>query len=265
MTMVEGVRAAPLRGWQRRCHAESVWSTVVTVDVRGPELPGDRVSELFTAAAAFTHQVDRWFSTFRSDSAICALRAGRLTTGTAPDAVQSVLAQCRHARAITAGAFDPWAMPGGLDPAGLVKGWAADRIASMALDAGFPNVCVNAGGDIACRGEQSFGQSWSVGVAHPGRRDQIAATASLRDMGMATSGRYERGDHIVDPRSGQPAMALDSATVVGPDCGLADALATALVVRGPSGVEYFQSLPGWSGYLISGERVQMFGPAFVAE
>ncbi len=263
--MAEVVRAAPLRGWHRRCHAEPVWSTVVTVDLRGPELPDGRVAELFSTAAEFTHDVDTWFSTFRPDSTISKLRAGMLTTSEAPEVVQSVLANCRHARAVSEATFDPWAMPGGLDPSGLVKGWAADRIAAMALDAGFPNVCVNAGGDIACRGEQSPGQPWSVGIAHPGHRDQIVATVRLQDMGMATSGRYERGDHIVDPRSGKPAMALDSATVIGPDCGLADALATALVVSGAAGVEYFRALPGWSGYLISGERVQMFGPAFVAD
>lgn len=260
--MSAGVRAAPLHGWQREFHAESVWSTVVTVDVRGPTLAGGPVAELIKAAVGFTHDVDRWFSTFRPDSAISDIRAGRTLPRDAPDAVQAVLAQCRLARDVSDRAFDPWAMPGGLDPSGFVKGWAADSIAAMALDAGFPNVCVNAGGDIACRGEQAPGEPWSVGVAYPGRRDQIAAVAHLRNMGMATSGRYERGNHIVDPRSGCPATALDSATVIGPDCGLADALATALVVSGAPGVAYFRSLPGWSGYLIDGERVEVFGPAF---
>ena len=36
-------------------------------------------------------------------------------------------------RELTGGAFDPWALPGGVDPAGLVKGWAADRDQDMPL------------------------------------------------------------------------------------------------------------------------------------
>ena len=53
---------------------------------------------------------------------------------------------------------------------------------------------------------------------------------------------------------------LDSATVVGPDAGLADALATALVIAGAYGVRFLREIPEYSAYLISGGRAQMFGP-----
>ncbi len=56
----------------------------------------------------------------------------------------------------------------------------------------------------------------------------------VRNAAVATSGRYERGDHVVDPVTGQPARAADSATVVGPDPGLADAAASAVLVAGPA-------------------------------
>jgi hypothetical protein len=34
---------------------------------------------------------------------------------------------CEAAREASDGWFDPWAMPGGYDPTGLVKGWAVDQ------------------------------------------------------------------------------------------------------------------------------------------
>jgi thiamine biosynthesis lipoprotein ApbE len=53
--------------------------------------------------------------------------------------------------------------------------------------------------------------------------------------------------------------------VVGPDGGLADALATALLIEGPAGVRWFAGLPEWSGYLIEGETAHFFGSAFSAD
>ena len=44
----------------------------------------------------------------------------------------SICEGCQRAKNLTAGWFDPWAMPGGIDPTGYVKGWAAQ----LALDEG---------------------------------------------------------------------------------------------------------------------------------
>ena len=79
---------------------------------------------------------------------------------------------------------------------------------------------------------------------------------------IATSGLYERGAHIRDPRSGRNVVHYDSATIVGPDAGLADALATAALIEGPSCARWFAALPGWSVYLIKDGVVSFFGPAF---
>jgi thiamine biosynthesis lipoprotein len=49
---------------------------------------------------------------------------------------------------------------------------------------------------------------------------------------VATSGTYERGARLIDPHSGMPTTRAASATVVGPDLAMADALATALVIAG---------------------------------
>ena len=59
------------------------------------------------------------------------------------------------------------------------------------------------------------------------------------DGAIATSGTYERGAHIRDPHTGLIALGARSATVYGPDGGLADALATAMVVAGREGAYLF--------------------------
>ena len=55
---------------------------------------------------------------------------------------------------------------------------------------------------------------------------------------MATSGNYERGEHIYNPHTGRAATALDSMTVVGPNICDADVYATAAFAMGPKGIEW---------------------------
>jgi thiamine biosynthesis lipoprotein len=240
-----------------------VWGTVVTVEVRGPHQGGDAyLAATLASVAAWFHDVDAWFSTYRIDSTITALRNGLLPEYRAPAAVRDVLEACRLARRLTHGGFDPWAVPGGVDPSGYVKGWAAGVAADLVAEAGFPNVLVNAAGDIACRGEQAPGEPWAVGILDPCDARSVIEVVRIGTGAVATSGLYERGAHIVDPGSGRREVAVDSATVVGPDAGLADALATAALVQGPRAVQWFAALPGYSLYLVEDRRVSWCGPAF---
>ncbi len=254
--------------WERFAHAEDVWGTVVTFDVRGsfgpggPEVFAVSAQEAVAEAVSFLHDVDAWFSTYRVDTPITALRNGLLTVEDMPQVVCSVLDSCRWLRTLTHGVFDPWAARGGVDPSGYVKGWAADIAADLIVGMGFDNVCINAAGDVSCRGFQSPDQPWTVGIRHPEHADQIVQTVTALDEGVATSGLYERGAHVVDPRTGRHEVTLTSATVVGPDCGMADALATALLVTGIDGLDWFADLPGWSAYLVTGNEARYFGDAF---
>jgi thiamine biosynthesis lipoprotein len=249
-------------GWQRATQSYDVWSTIVTLDARGPA--AEAVSlPAFREVSEFLDDVDAWFSTFRDDSAVHLVRTGQLAEAAAPAVVREVLAACRTARALTEGAFDPWAAPGGVDPSGYVKGWAAERACAMLAKAGLRNAYVDAGGDVVCRGSAEPGRPWRVGVRHPVQRDLVARVVEVFDGAVATSGTYERGQHVLDPRTGSPATGVVSATVVGPDGGLADALATGLVVAGPDGLAWLSGLPGeWSGYVIVGEEATYTGPAF---
>ena len=66
----------------------------------------------------------------------------------------------------------------------------------------------------------------------------MAAVLAVSDRAVATSGTYERGDHIVDPRTGGPAVGLRSLTVVGPRLAFTDAYATAAFVMGLDGLRW---------------------------
>jgi thiamine biosynthesis lipoprotein len=112
----------------------------------------------------------------------------------------------------------------------------------MLVAEGARNLCVHAGGDVRVRGERAPGQAWRVGIQHPHLRDRTAAVLHARDLAVATSGAYERGAHIVDPRTGEPPEGVLSVTVLGPDLGTADAYATAAFAMGLEG-------PAWTAGL----------------
>jgi thiamine biosynthesis lipoprotein len=255
------VTLAPPGTWQRRTHVEPVWGTVVTVDVRAAELPDD-YDEIVDSAVGFLHQVDSWFSTYRADTPITMLRNGLQPEQLMPRVVREVLDACRDARRRTGGAFDPWAVRGGVDPSGYVKGWAAGRVADRLVHAGLDNVCVNAAGDLACRGQQAPGESWAIGILNPYDTQQVVEVVRIEDGAIATSGLYERGRHVVDPRTGSTGVRCDQATVVGPDAGLADALATAALVEGAACAAWFADLPAWSVHLVTDGVASYLGPAF---
>lgn len=249
-------------GWQRHVHHEEVWGTVVTFDLRGPSIDPRQVRTACAAAADELHRIDAWLSPFRDDSAVTAIRTRALAPADAPAPVVEVIEGCAGVTRLTRGAYDPWRAPGGFDPCGYVKGWGADRAAAILLDHGFANVSVNAAGDVTCRGRASADvDGWRLGVADPRDPMQVIATVLVRDAHLATSGRYQQGDHIVDPSSGRPAISVDSASVLAADGGRADALATALLVQGPSGLAALAHEPV-SALVVTGPHAWATGDAF---
>ena len=170
-----------------------------------------------------------------------------------------VQAACQQARDASGGWFDPWAMPGGYDPTGLVKGWAVDKALRMLDQAGVPAALVNGGGDLAAFGMPGPGRCWRAGIRHPWRAAGLAAVLEVYGA-VATSASYERGAHLVDPRTGQPGGQAASATVTGPSLAQADALATGLAVGGDAALEVITGLPGYQAYLIRPDGSESWTP-----
>src|SRR5947209_2482242 len=216
-------------------HAERVMGTVVSFDVRPQGLPYAETRAAIARACAALHRADRLFSLYRPDTPFSRYRREELRLEDCPPEISEVLALCADAREASDGWFDPWAMAGGVDPTGLVKGWAARQAAEILRRDGVGAALVNAAGDIAVLGRPSPDAAWRVGIRSPTAPGELLCAVAVVGA-IATSGRYERGDHVLNPRSGDPASAAVSATVSGPDLAFADALATGLLAGGDAGL-----------------------------
>ncbi len=125
---------------------------------------------------------------------------------------------------------------------GIAKGYAVDRAAAVLIGAGLSDFIVQAGGDMYVSGSKAR-TPWVVGVRDPrGPRDDSFAVAPVRDRSFSTSGDYERGfveggvryHHILDPRTGQPARATRSVTIMAKDAFTADAWSKVFFILGPA-------------------------------
>ncbi|HUZ25072.1 MAG TPA: FAD:protein FMN transferase [Streptosporangiaceae bacterium] len=230
-------------------HAEAVMGTVVSFSVVPGSQPAQSAARAIGSACAALHRADRVFSTWDPQSPVSRLRRGAATLGELPAEVAQVLDLCEEARRASGGWFDPWSIPGGVDPTGLVKGWAVEQALDILRAAGMAAAMVNGGGDIAVFGAPEPGQSWRIGIRHPWRADALAAVIEVTTA-VATSGSYERGLHLVNPFTGQPSSQAASATVTGPSLAFADAFATALAVGGDAVLAVLAGLDGYEGYLI---------------
>lgn len=250
------------QGHWRYHHREQVMGTVVTFDLycRG-ETARDEVSSRVAGARDALQRADAVFSTWKDDSPMNQVRRGQMSVTEGPPEIAAVLEECRKARSLSEGWFDPWAMPGGVDPTGHVKGWAAQRALAALAMPGIMGAMVNAAGDIASFGSPGDGPAFRVGVVDPLDPRRLACVVELTG-GIATSGSYERGRHLVDPRTGLPVERVASASVTGPDLSLADALATALAVAGPEGLRFVEAVQGYEGFVIGNDGLWRATPGF---
>jgi thiamine biosynthesis lipoprotein len=138
-----------------------------------------------------------------------------------------------------------------LDLGAVVKGLAID-MAARELEP-FTDFSINAGGDLYLGGCNSEGTPWRVGIRHPRRDDAVIYELGASNQAVCTSGVYERGRHILDPRTSAPAESVASATVIAPNAMLADALSTAAFVLGPvEGIRLLDRM-GVDGVIITPE------------
>lgn len=219
-------------------HAEHVMGTVFSFTVRCPTDAGPATGSAtaavragLAAAVARLHELDRRFSPYLPDSELNRLADGRLDPAAAHPEIAWVAARCRETAAETDGWFSDRYRPGApADPSGWVKGWAVAEASRLLTESGAVEHCVSGGGDV-----QTVGGPWRVGVVRPDDPARLAVVLAGRGLAVATSGSAERGDHVLDPRTGAPATGLASLTLVSPSAGIArtDAWATAAYAMGP--------------------------------
>ena len=247
--------APPERGPHR---VAPVMGTVISIDIRDPAVPESAVD----AMLARLEEIEGRFSPYRPDSEISRIVRGELAEADASAEVRFVLGMCDDLHRTTGGWFDARShrADGRLDPSGLVKGWAVEEAALSLEEAGARNYSCNCGGDVIARGEPEPGRAWRVGIRHPDEPDRVAAVLAIRDRAVATSGSYERGDHITDPRSGEAPVGLRSVTVVGPGLAFTDAYATSIYVMGLAGLRWLEAYPEYAAFAITDDDQVIWTP-----
>jgi FAD:protein FMN transferase len=112
-----------------------------------------------------------------------------------------------------------------IDPGGIGKGYAVDRMADILRADGIRSALVSGGGSsIYAIGTPPGEQGWKVAIKNPRDPDKSVATVYLKDESMSTSGNYEKffyaegkmWSHIMDPRTGYPAEGMLSTSVIAP-------------------------------------------------
>jgi thiamine biosynthesis lipoprotein len=154
---------------------------------------------------------------------------------------------------------------------GIAKGYAVDRAALVLKQTGFNDSVVDGGGDVLLSGTKN-GQPWHLGIQDPRRaHSQILGVAAVSDMALVTSGDYERFrivngvryHHIIDPRTGWPATASISVSVMSKTAEQGVVLAKGIFMLGPEkglalaraqGVEAMVVDPDQKQYLTEGFR-----------
>ena len=227
--------------------------TAIVIEIRDPE-----VSEAaFDGAFEYLRAVDERFSTFKATSEISRVNRGEVDDYAYSSPLRAVLALCEQARLASDGYFDilRHRSDDAIDPSGLVKGWSVEGAARLLEAAGAANYCVNAAGDILARGEAEPGKPWRIGIRNPWDAGSVAAVIDAHDLAIATSGAYERGEHVIVPHTARPPEGIASMTVVGPSLTWADAWATAAYAMGVRGVEWVaRELDGYEACAISTDR-----------
>ncbi|RWA68073.1 MAG: FAD:protein FMN transferase [Mesorhizobium sp.] len=217
----------------------------ITVDI------GGEPSTLIRSVFDYFEQVDRRFSTYRTDSEIAAINRGDVPVKDWSGEMMDVLALAERTTNETGGFFDIHKADGSLDPSGIVKGWAIRNAAEIVRQAHVCDFFIEAGGDIQCSGKNASGEDWSVGIRNPFKTDEIIKVIYPRGRGVATSGIYARGQHIYNPHGfGDPINDIVSLTVVGSDVLEADRFATAAFAMGRDGILFIEHALSLEGYVV---------------
>ena len=131
-----------------------------------------------------------------------------------------------------------------VDVGGTAKGYIADAVGAVLLQAGVHSFIVNLGGNVLAHGAKPDGNPWKIGLQDPRETREsgkILGAVPLMDASAVTSGTYERSfehngttyHHILDPETGFPVQTdIAGATVVARTSLDAEGYSTTLLALG---------------------------------
>lgn len=230
--------------------AAKAMGTAVSVHI-ADVVPQETADVAWESVGVFLRDIEDRFSTFLPTSEISRINAGELHMLDASPDVVEVLDACTWLEHLSDGVFNARRPDGSIDPAGFVKGWAAERAAILLGEAGLQNFYLRIGGDIQTHGVQATGEKWRVGIVDPHNAARIRSYVDIpENWAVATSGTAERGQHIWG-KDAQPASTqFSSMTVIGPHLMWADAFATIGFALGDAGIEWVEKFPDYTAFTL---------------
>jgi thiamine biosynthesis lipoprotein len=131
-----------------------------------------------------------------------------------------------------------------VDLGGIAKGFAVDQAAAVLRGSGAMGGVVNAGGDLFAFGPDEH----VVGIRDPRNPARLMAHTKLREAALASTAlsfdpvSTDQPSHssIIDPRSGEPVVAMIGAAVRAPSCLIADALTKVIMLTGRDASEVLE-------------------------
>ena len=143
------------------------------------------------------------------------------------------------------------------DLGAIGKGFALDRMAELLRQWDCPSFLLVAGGSSILAGDQPADMpGWSCGLGEDDSSQRFfLAHASLSGSGLAV-----KGAHILDPRTGRPALRQNRAWVLADTASESDALSTAcMVLSEPELEEVFAQNHSWLAFLDTDEGARPIG------
>lgn len=154
-----------------------------------------------------------------------------------------------------------------IDFGGIVKEYAADSVARILSQYDVLHGLIDLGGDIHVVGPHPDGKPWLIGITNPeylnsktskaktsanSNNDAQAALANIpmTSGGLASSGDYQRYfvlngqkySHILNPKTGWPALGLSAVSVWCEQCVMAGTLATVAMLKQHDGIPWLKEL-----------------------
>jgi FAD:protein FMN transferase len=149
-----------------------------------------------------------------------------------------------------------------LDPGGIGKGYAVDRIAALLRQQHVYAALISAGSStIYAISAPPGSQGWPINIADPAHADRTLDTILLANTSLSTSACTEkffikdghRYCHILDPHTMHPIDNMLQTTVIAPSATDSDALSTATFVMGQdASARLLRSCPQTEALIVSG-------------
>ena len=235
----------------------TIMSMPVTIEI----VDSNATEKVFEDIFNYLIRADERFSTFKKDSEITLYNEGKIDIKDLSDDMKKVFSLSEEMKNKTNGFFDI-RHNSKIDTSGLVKGWAIYNASLMLRQKGFKNFYVEIAGDIEIAGRNNENKKWAIGIRNPFNKNENVKVVYLSDVGIATSGIYEKGNHIYNPIKNEEANEIESLTVIGPNVYEADCFATACFAMGTDGIYFLEKTLGFEGYMIDHNKVATFTSGF---